>query len=198
MWDVFFSFFVITALALLFAHAWNLFAETLVGTWEIKDSEGNLKDPILQTLTYAIIMTCISIGILIFVHNYTDIDIAAGKKGVHRKPTDQQPKKDALVDVEITTEFAPTKPQANSVSVPTTPAVSTSISCESVLIISDVYISLFPLIMQSILTSYYLHQSNKLICFGEYSPCSFDLISLQTDILDVFLSLFDSTTHSIY
>ena len=84
MWDVFFSFFVITALALLFAHAWNLFAETLIETWDIKDSEGNVKDPIVQTLVYAIVMTLISIGVLWFVHDKTDIDLSEGRKMKHK------------------------------------------------------------------------------------------------------------------
>lgn len=84
MWDVFFSFFVITALALLFAHSWNLFAETLISTWELTDSEGNVKDPILQTLTYAIIMTVVSIVVLYIIHKYTDIDLGAGRKMQHR------------------------------------------------------------------------------------------------------------------
>ncbi len=84
MWDVFFSFFVITALALLFAHAWNLFAETLIATWEIKDSNGNVKDPIVQTLVYALTMTLISIGILWYIHKFTKIDLHKGRQGHHR------------------------------------------------------------------------------------------------------------------
>jgi len=84
MWDVFFSFFVITALALLFAHSWNLFAETLISTWELKDSDGNVKDPVLQTMTYAIIMTVVSIAVLYLIHKYTDIDLGAGRKMQHR------------------------------------------------------------------------------------------------------------------
>lgn len=84
MWDVFFSFFVITALALLFAHSWNLFAEVLIETWQITDSEGNVKDPIVQTLVYAIVMTLISIGVLWFVHNKTDIDLSEGRRMKHK------------------------------------------------------------------------------------------------------------------
>lgn len=84
MWDVFFSFFVITALALLFAHAWNMFVETLLGTWVITDADGNVRDPVLQTLTYAIVMTIICISVLFIIHRYTDIDLGAGRRMRHR------------------------------------------------------------------------------------------------------------------
>ncbi len=86
MWDVFFSFFVITALALLFAHAWNLFAETLIDTWDIKDKDGNVKAPVLQTFVYAVIVTLLSIGVIWYVHNHTNIDMEAGRALKHRDP----------------------------------------------------------------------------------------------------------------
>lgn len=84
MWDIFFSFFVITALALLFSHAWNMFANALIATWEIKDAEGNVKDPIIQSLTYAIVMTLLCICVLVVIHYYTDINLAKGRQLDHR------------------------------------------------------------------------------------------------------------------
>ncbi len=84
MIDLFISIFIITALALTFAHAWNLVAETALQKYERIDSEGNVVRPIEQTLIYAISITAISVLALWYIHYHTKIDLAAGHRRSHR------------------------------------------------------------------------------------------------------------------
>jgi len=85
MIDLFISLFVITALALTFAHAWNLVAETALQQYERRDPvTKQVKQPVLQTLLYAIGITVVSVIALYYIHNYTKIDLAAGHRRAHR------------------------------------------------------------------------------------------------------------------
>lgn len=84
MWDLFISIFVISALALTFAHAWNLVAETVLDTYEIKSDTGEVKKPVMQTVVYAAIVTAICILSLWYIHNHSTIDLGAGFKRKHR------------------------------------------------------------------------------------------------------------------
>jgi hypothetical protein len=84
MIDLFISIFVVTALALTFAHAWNLVAETALQKYEKTDDEGNVIKPVEQTLLYAIIITAISAFALWYIHHYTKIDLASGHRRSHR------------------------------------------------------------------------------------------------------------------
>ena len=84
MIDLFISIFIITALALSFAHAWNLVAETALQTYERKDPDGNIVYPVAQTLIYAICITTVSVIALWYIHYYTKIDLAAGHRRSHR------------------------------------------------------------------------------------------------------------------
>ena len=84
MIDLFISIFVITAMALIFAHAWNLVSETALQKYERKDDDGNIKKPIEQTLLYALGVTGVSIFALWYIHSYTNIDLAAGHRRAHR------------------------------------------------------------------------------------------------------------------
>lgn len=70
MRDIFISLFVLTALSLIFSHAWNTVAETMLSTWEIKDKNGNVKKPVIQTLVYAISITILAIIVLYFLHRF--------------------------------------------------------------------------------------------------------------------------------
>ncbi len=85
MIDLFISIFVITALALTFAHAWNLVAETALLTYERKDPvTGEVKRPVEQTLIYAICITAVAVLALWYIHYHTNIDLAAGHRRSHR------------------------------------------------------------------------------------------------------------------
>nr|QBK85974.1 MAG: hypothetical protein LCMAC101_05690 [Marseillevirus LCMAC101] len=84
MIDLFISLFVITALALTFAHAWNLVAETALQQYERKDAQGNVQKPVFQTLIYALAITAVAVFALWYIHYYTKIDLAAGHRRAHR------------------------------------------------------------------------------------------------------------------
>ena len=84
MIDLFISIFVITALALTFAHAWNLVAETALQKYERTDADGNVVRPVEQTLIYAICITAVSVFALWYIHYYTKIDLASGHRRSHR------------------------------------------------------------------------------------------------------------------
>ena len=84
MLDLFVSIFVITALALMFSHSWNLVAETMLQKYERTDANGNVVKPIDQTLMYAISITAISVFALWYIHYYTNIDLASGFRRSHR------------------------------------------------------------------------------------------------------------------
>lgn len=58
------SLFVLTSLAVMFSEGWNLFAETVLSTWEIKGPDGEPKKPIIQTFVYAIVISLISVFVL--------------------------------------------------------------------------------------------------------------------------------------
>lgn len=64
MKNLFISFFVLTSLALIFSESWNMLAETMLATWEIKDEEGNVASPVLQNLVYALCVTGFSVTVL--------------------------------------------------------------------------------------------------------------------------------------
>lgn len=84
MLNLFISIFVITALALMFSHAWNLVAETALQQYERTDAQGNVIRPVEQTLIYAICITAVSVFALWYIHYYTNVDLAAGFKRTHR------------------------------------------------------------------------------------------------------------------
>lgn len=75
MWDIFVSIFVIAALSLIFAHAWNMVASTVLHKYERKNSDGTVVKPLEQILIYAIGVTILTIGILYYIHYHTDIDL---------------------------------------------------------------------------------------------------------------------------
>lgn len=80
MWDIFVSIFVIAALSLIFAHAWNMVASTILKKYEKKDSNGNVVKPLEQILIYAISVTLATILILYYIHYHTDIQLVRGKR----------------------------------------------------------------------------------------------------------------------
>ena len=64
MRDLVISLFVLTSLALMFSEAWNMFAETLLATWEIKNDKGEPVKPVIQTMVYAVCVSIFSIVVL--------------------------------------------------------------------------------------------------------------------------------------
>jgi uncharacterized membrane protein len=84
MWDLFVSVFVIAALALVFAHAWNMVAEMSLATFERRNPDGTIRHPLRQTIYYAIGVSLISILVVWYIHNHTTIDLGAGHKRSHR------------------------------------------------------------------------------------------------------------------
>ena len=70
MRDIFISLFVLTALSLVFSHAWNLVAESMLDTWEFKTPDGTVKKPVLQTFIYAMSISVLAVTLLFLLHRY--------------------------------------------------------------------------------------------------------------------------------
>lgn len=75
MIDIFVSVFIIAALSLIFAHAWNMVATTALYKYERKDKNGNIVKPMEQIILYAVGVTLASMLILYYIHYHTDIKI---------------------------------------------------------------------------------------------------------------------------
>jgi TRAP-type C4-dicarboxylate transport system permease small subunit len=75
MWNIFISVFVIAAISLIFAHAWNMVVETMMRKYEKTDEYGNVVKPLKQILIYAICVTLFTLIILYYIYNYTDIKL---------------------------------------------------------------------------------------------------------------------------
>lgn len=75
MWNIFISVFVIAAISLIFAHAWNMVVETIIHKYEKTDSQGNVVKPLKQILIYAVCVTLAVIVVLYFIYYHTDIKL---------------------------------------------------------------------------------------------------------------------------
>lgn len=85
MIDIFLSIFVITALALIFSHAWNLVSEAALMRYAKRDPiTGEVRKPLNTSIAYAVSVTLLSVVVLWVIHKYTDIDLGAGHKRMHR------------------------------------------------------------------------------------------------------------------
>lgn len=75
MIDVFVSVFIVAALSLIFAHAWNMVATTALYKYERKDKDGKIIKPLEQIIFYALGVTLASVLILYYIHYHTDIKL---------------------------------------------------------------------------------------------------------------------------